>query len=77
MTPLSCKYYRDTGFRDGQSWEDGTLLQFVALSHGGVVGVVFCHQSGGLKHLKLDDIRLERALPAAEGLVSAPVKGAQ
>jgi hypothetical protein len=69
MTPLNCKYYRDTGFRDGQSWEDGTLLQFVALSYGGIVGIVFCHQGGGLLHLKLSDIRLERAIPAEDGLV--------
>jgi hypothetical protein len=59
MLPMRCKYYY-TGYGVDPSWEDGMLLQFVALSHSGVVGVVFSDNGGGLLQLKLGDIRLDR-----------------
>lgn len=63
MLQLRCKYYRDTGFREGQSWEPGTILQFVYASHKTAYGVIM--PDAGLSPIlcELSDIR-EIEMPA-------------
>lgn len=40
MLQLRCEYFHDTGFKDGQSWRPGTVLQFVYASYKTAYGVV-------------------------------------
>jgi hypothetical protein len=64
MLQLRCTYLRDTGFRDGQSWEPGTVLQFVYASHKAAYGIVLPDVGSQPILCDLADIRIDAAAVA-------------
>jgi hypothetical protein len=58
---IRCQYLRDTGFRDGLSWPDGTILQFLYASHGHAYAVVLPDNNEIPVLIDLDNVRIPKA----------------
>lgn len=55
---IKCQFLHDTGFRDGQSWQDGTILQFLYASHERAYAVVLPVEGDCTRLVEISDVRI-------------------
>jgi hypothetical protein len=55
---IKCQFLHDTGFRDGQSWRGGTILQFLHASNERACAVVLPEGGDRPRLVEISDVRI-------------------
>jgi hypothetical protein len=63
MMRLKCRWLYDNGFRDGQLWRDGEILQFLYASNKTAYGVVLPALESRPVLVELNNLKIEPQTP--------------